>query len=105
MRCLVGTSGWSYPSWRGSFYPPMLPASQMLAWYAERFPVVEVNVTFYRVPTASVFATWRAGAPPGFVFALKAPRRITHEARLAPPARDILLSLLDAADELGDAMG
>jgi uncharacterized protein YecE (DUF72 family) len=78
----VGTSGYSYPEWRGSFYPPDLPTSRMLAYYSERFSTVEMNNTFYRLPSERLLAGWDEQTPPGFALTLKAPRRITHEARL-----------------------
>lgn len=78
----VGTSGYNYPEWKGSFYPDTLPATRMLAYYAERFSTVEINYTFYRMPNEKTVAAWVAGTPDGFTFALKAPRRITHDSRL-----------------------
>ena len=78
----VGTSGYNYPEWKGSFYPADLPASKMLAYYAARFTCVEINYTFYRMPTAKAVAGWATAVPPAFVFALKAPQRITHHRRL-----------------------
>ncbi|HSF06126.1 MAG TPA: DUF72 domain-containing protein [Methylomirabilota bacterium] len=104
MRAWVGTSGYNYPEWRGSFYPADLPAARMLAFYAERFAVVEINATFYRMPTAKTLAGWAAATPPGFRFALKAPQRITHFARL----RDVdepVRYLCDAARTLGVKLG
>ncbi len=100
----VGTSGYNYPEWKGTFYPRDLPASKMLAWYVERFPTVEINATFYRMPTAKTLTGWGAAAPPGFVFVLKAPQRITHMARL----RDIgdpLRYFCDTARTLGGKLG
>ncbi len=82
MRYWIGTSGYNYPEWRGSFYPEKFPANKMLAYYAERFDTVEVNYTFYRMPTEKLLDGWAAGTPDGFTFTLKAPRRITHDARL-----------------------
>jgi len=78
----IGTSGYSYPEWRGSFYPAGFPTSQMLSYYADHLSTVEINNTFYRLPNEKVLANWAEQTPPGFVFTLKAPRRITHEARL-----------------------
>ena len=78
----VGTSGFSYPAWRGSFYPAGLPATQMLAHYAQRLRTVEINLTFHRFPTESLLAGWRKTTPAGFRFALKAPQQITHRLRL-----------------------
>ena len=82
MRVLVGTSGYNYPAWKGPFYPPKLPASGMLSYYAERLPTVEINYTFYRMPNAKTIAGWSEATPPQFTFVLKAPKRITHDSRL-----------------------
>lgn len=82
MRYLIGTSGYNYPEWRGSFYPEKFPAGRMLAYYAERFNTVEVNYTFYRMPTEKQLDGWAQGTPETFTFTLKAPRRITHDAKL-----------------------
>jgi uncharacterized protein YecE (DUF72 family) len=81
-RVLVGTSGYNYPEWRGTFYPEKFSTAKMLAYYAERFPTVEINYTFYRMPTEKLLAGWAAGTPDSFSFTLKAPRRITHDAKL-----------------------
>lgn len=100
----AGTSGWSYPAWRGRFYPAGLPTDRMLEAYATRLATVEVNNTFYRLPRATVLAGWRAEVGPGFRFTLKAPRRITHLQKLAG-----VDGLVDAfrgnAAELGEALG
>lgn len=96
----IGTSGYNYPEWRGSFYPDTLPASRMLGYYAERFSTVEINYTFYRMPTDVVVAGWVAGTPDGFTFALKAPQRITHMARLRDCA-DTVTRFFAAVDGLG----
>lgn len=82
MQVHVGTSGYNYPEWRGTFYPEDLPAKKMFEWYARRFHAVEINYTFYRMPTAKTTDTWRDQAPAGFRYVLKAPRRITHLRRL-----------------------
>jgi uncharacterized protein YecE (DUF72 family) len=104
VRILAGTSGFSYPAWKGSFYPRDLGAPRMLSWYAARLPAVEVNNTFYRMPQPRTLAGWLAEVPPGFVFAVKAPQRITHLKRLydvdAPVA-----TFFRATVELGAAMG
>jgi uncharacterized protein YecE (DUF72 family) len=87
----VGTSGYDYPEWKGRFYPRDLPASRRLAYYAERLGTVEINATFRRAPTPEGVKGWAARTPPGFVFALKAPQRITHMRRLRDveePLRD-----------------
>jgi uncharacterized protein YecE (DUF72 family) len=100
----VGTSGYSYPEWRGSFYPERFPAAQMLPYYAERFSTVELNNTFYRMPTAKTIAGWNRDSPAGFVFGLKVPQRITHIARLRDVA-DPLHYLLDMVGALGAKLG
>ena len=90
-RVYAGTSGFSYPAWRGHFYPPDLPASQMLAFYSRALGSVEINHTFHRLPTPALVDAWTSATPPAFRFALKAPQRITHRLRLrdaAAPARD-----------------
>lgn len=104
MRILTGTSGWSYPAWKGRFYPGDLPTTRMLAAYATRLGAVEVNNTFYRMPRSSVLAGWRGEVPRGFVFALKGPQRITHFQRLANVAEPVEHFLRTAA-ELGPALG
>ena len=78
----VGTSGYNYPEWKGSFYPANLAAGKMLPYYAARFPTVEINYTFYRMPTETIAAGWATQTPDPFTFTLKAPRRITHDSRL-----------------------
>jgi len=100
----VGTSGYNYPEWKGSFYPPSLPAARMLPYYAERFSTVEINYTFYRMPTAKLVTGWAAQVPADFRFTLKAPRRITHDRRLRGVG-DALRAFLDAAAELGPRLG
>jgi uncharacterized protein YecE (DUF72 family) len=104
MRVLTGTSGWSYPAWKGHFYPDDLPSTRFLAHYARRLETVEVNASFYRTPQPATIAAWRAEAPPGFVFALKAPQRITHRKRLVDVANDVAY-FLRAAAELERALG
>jgi uncharacterized protein YecE (DUF72 family) len=78
---LLGTSGWDYPEWEGRVYPK-LGAADKLRYYATLFPVVEVNTTFYRLPAPSVAASWARRTPPGFRFAAKFPKTITHELQL-----------------------
>lgn len=104
MLILTGTSGFSYDAWRGSFYPPQLPARQMLSWYASRLPTVEVNATFYRLPRPDTLAGWRSQVPSGFTFALKAPQRITHVKRLRESS-ELVGALHRAAAELGSTLG
>ena len=83
MRILVGTSGWSYKEWKGSFYPADLPADDMLRYYGTRLPAVEINNSFYRIPKEKVLLEWADQVPADFRFVLKASRRITHINRLA----------------------
>lgn len=82
MRILAGTSGYAYKEWKGTFYPEDLPNDRMLRYYAERLPSVEINNTFYRLPSAAVLEQWANQVPDGFTFVLKASRRITHMKRL-----------------------
>jgi uncharacterized protein YecE (DUF72 family) len=100
----VGTSGYSYKDWKGSFYPAKLPDNQMLRFYAEKLPAVEINNTFYRLPKAEVLEGWAEQVPPGFRFVLKASRRITHIKRLRD-ASDETSYLYRAAASLGQHMG
>jgi uncharacterized protein YecE (DUF72 family) len=81
-RLLAGASGYSFKEWKGNFYPEKIKPEDMLAWYAERLPSVEINNTFYRMPKTAVLETWAAAVPEHFRFAIKASRRITHLARL-----------------------
>ena len=102
---LVGTSGYNYPEWKGSFYPADLPTKKMLPYYAGKFPTVEINYTFYRMPTPKLIAGWRAQVPPEFRFTLKAPKRITHDKRLRPAdVSSALEGFITAASELGPQM-
>ena len=82
MKFIVGTSGYSYPKWKGSFYPPKLPQKEMLTYYAERFAAVEINNSFYRMPATDVLKSWAKQVPESFQFAFKAPQTITHFKRL-----------------------
>ena len=102
---LVGTSGYNYPEWKGAFYPADLPAKKMLPYYAGKFPTVEINYTFYRMPTPKLIAGWREQVPPSFRFTLKAPKRITHDKRLRPAdVGESLHGFITAASELGPQM-
>ena len=78
----IGCSGWNYAGWREAFYPRGCPASRWLEFYAERLPTVEVNATFYRLPTLTATARWAEQTPPGFRFAVKVSRYLTHVKRL-----------------------
>lgn len=105
-RLLAGASGYSYKEWKGSFYPVAIRPVAMLAWYAQRLPTVEINSTFYRMPTPPVLAHWADSVPARFRFAIKASRRITHEARLqADAAADPVAYLYRALEALGDRRG
>jgi uncharacterized protein YecE (DUF72 family) len=104
MRVLAGTSGYSYKEWKGSFYPEKLANDQMLRFYGEQFETVEINSTFYRLPSEKVLVQWAEQVPEGFRFVLKASRRITHQHRLKD-AGDPLAYLLRNASVLGDKLG
>lgn len=105
-RLLAGASGYSFREWKGHFYPERIKPGDMLAWYAHRLPTVEINHTFYRMPRASVLEHWATAVPDGFRFAIKAPRRITHEARLgADAAADPVAYLYRVLEALGDKRG
>jgi uncharacterized protein YecE (DUF72 family) len=100
----VGTSGYNYPEWKGSFYPEKLPAAKMLPYYAERFPTVEINYTFYRAPNEKILQGWDAATPERFRLTLKAPKRITHDARLRD-CGDRVRQFLETAAVLGPKLG
>jgi uncharacterized protein YecE (DUF72 family) len=104
MNILVGTSGWSYKGWKGSFYPADLPADDMLRHYAGRLPAVEINNSFYRIPKEKVLLDWAEQVPPTFRFVLKASRRITHINRLSH-ADDSLDYFMRTVNCLGERMG
>jgi len=104
MKLYVGTSGYSYKEWKGTFYPQDLPARQMLRYYGERFRTVEINNTFYRLPTASVLEAWASEVVGDFKFVLKAPQRITHMRRLKNAA-DPVSELLEVAAALKRRLG
>jgi uncharacterized protein YecE (DUF72 family) len=105
MTAWVGTSGWAYKEWKGSFYPENLPDDDMLSHYGQRLTSVEVNNTFYRMPRAEVVRGWAQQVPEGFRFVLKASRRITHQAKLGPAAADPLRYMLETAGELDAKLG
>ena len=104
MSLLAGTSGYSYKEWLGPFYPEQLPAGEMLHYYAERFPTVEINNTFYRMPAIAVLEQWRDQVPDHFAFTLKAPRRITHDKRLRETEAQVAEFMRRAA-ALGNKLG
>ena len=100
----VGCSGWQYKHWRGDFYPDDVPMSRWLEYYATHFDTVEINNSFYRLPEAHSFDAWRARAPRGFVYAIKASRYITHMKKLKDPASSIDL-LFSRVTSLKSALG
>jgi len=104
MNLYVGTSGYSYKEWKGTFYPKDLPDKQMLCFYGERFRSVEINNTFYRMPKASVLEAWAAEVPADFKFVLKASQKITHFQRLKD-VRDSVEYLLNVATTLKERLG
>jgi uncharacterized protein YecE (DUF72 family) len=104
MAIWVGTSGYNYPEWKGSFYPEKLPAAKMLPYYAERFPTVEINYTFYRTPNEAILDGWNRATPGRFKLTLKAPKRITHDARLRE-CGDRVRQFFETAATLGPKLG
>jgi uncharacterized protein YecE (DUF72 family) len=100
----TGTSGFNYPEWKGRFYPEDLPSAKMLPYYAERFRTVEINYTFYRMPTRKLLAGWSSLVPDSFTFSLKAPRRITHDRRLRD-CSDLVGGFCEAAASLERRLG
>lgn len=100
----IGTSSWLFDAWRGVFYPDKLPKSQYLAYYASQFDTVEVNTSFYAIPTPATLLSWVESAPPGFTYTLKFPRTITHDRRLVD-CEDVTRTFLDSLRALGAACG
>jgi uncharacterized protein YecE (DUF72 family) len=100
----IGTSGYNYPEWKGSFYPADLSAAKMLPYYAARFPTVEINYTFYRMPNAKLVGGWAAQTPSPYKLTLKTPRRITHDSRLKQ-CGDLVRTFCEVASTLGDKLG
>ena len=96
----VGTSSWSFPDWRGVFYPPQTPADRQLSHYAAKFNSVEVNTSFYALPATKTLLRWLESVPPEFTFSLKAPREITHEKRLVD-VEQLTAAYLDRVRSLG----
>jgi uncharacterized protein YecE (DUF72 family) len=106
VKITAGTSGYAFKEWKGSFYPADIKPEGMLPFYATRFPTVEINNTFYRLPRESVLLDWAACVPEGFTFAIKASQRITHHARLKIEfAADLLGFLLKNTAVLEDHLG
>lgn len=107
MRMLVGTSGFAYKEWKGSFYPADLSNAAMLSYYAAQFPTVEINNTFYRMPSEAVLAQWSAQVGGDFRFVLKAPQTITHRKRLKQadePVEYFFRIAATLADRLGPVL-
>jgi uncharacterized protein YecE (DUF72 family) len=100
-RLLVGTSGYSYKQWKGNFYPEKLPDREMLSFYATQFSTVEINHSFYRMPTETALLNWAKSVPEGFRFALKANQQITHMQRLRG-CESTLKRFLEVASVLND---
>lgn len=100
----IGTSGYNYPEWKGRFYPENLPSAKMLPYYAARFPTVEINYTFYRMPTEKLVGGWADQTPSPYKLTLKAPRRITHDSRLKN-CGDLVAGFTGVAGSLGDKLG
>jgi len=104
MNLLVGTSGYSYKEWKGSFYPEKLAAKDMLPYYSERLKAVELNNTFYRLPKREMVESWKSQVPDNFRFSVKASQRITHFKRLKE-AEDVTRYMLDTVTPLEDRLG
>ncbi len=105
-RCAIhiGTSGWHYKHWVGTFYPEKMPPSKMFDFYAQRFDTVELNNSFYRLPSEETFRAWADAAPKGFTFAVKASRFITHNLKLKNP-QNALDNILSRAEVMGKKLG
>jgi uncharacterized protein YecE (DUF72 family) len=104
VKIAVGTSGFSYKEWKGTFYPAGMPESAMLRFYGERFSTVEINNTFYRMPKKEMLEKWPPQVPPGFTFVLKASQRITHIRRLKDVSEEVKFFFEQAAG-LGEQLG
>lgn len=105
MKVLVGTSGFAFKEWKGPFYPEDLKDDDMLTHYGTKFPTVEINNTFYRLPKESVLEGWASQVPDGFTFSIKASQRITHFARLKEEAASPLQFLLKNTEVMGARLG
>lgn len=103
-KVAVGTSGWSYDHWRGVFYPEDVPRSRWFGYYAERFPTVEVNYSFYRLPSQRTITSWRDRTPGNFLFALKGSRLISHRLRMRD-CEEALATFHERVKGLGDRLG
>ena len=104
MKTWIGTSGFQYAEWKGTFYPEDLPASKMLPYFAQRLSTTEINYTFHRIPSARTIENWKAQTPEHFRFALKAPQKITHFAKLRD-CQDTLAYFCRVISDLSDRLG
>ena len=104
MKTWIGTSGFQYAEWKGTFYPGDLPAGKMLPYFAERLSTTEINYTFHRIPSDKTIENWKALTPEHFRFALKAPQKITHFAKLRD-CQDTLAYFCRVIAQLGDRLG
>jgi uncharacterized protein YecE (DUF72 family) len=107
MKSWIGTSGFQYTEWKGTFYPETLPASKMLPFYAERFSTTEINYTFRRIPSGKTIESWFNATPARFKFSLKAPQKVTHFAKLrdcADTLRHFYQVILDLESKLGPVL-
>ena len=105
MKLLAGTSGYSFKEWKGTFYPEDIKADSMLGFYATKFPTIEINNTFYRLPKEHVLLEWASQVPEEFTFAIKASQRITHHTRLKAESQSLVEYLLKNTATLGDRLG
>ncbi len=103
-KILVGTSGWHYDHWKGPFYPQQARSDELLDFYTRRFSTVEINNSFYHLPSRKTFSAWRDATPPAFIFAVKASRYITHMKKLKDPEK-ALEKFFSCADGLGSKLG
>lgn len=104
MTLWIGTSGFQYAEWKGTFYPDPFPASKMLPYYAERFPTTEINYSFRRIPSIKSIANWAAATPEHFKFSFKAPQKVTHFAKLRDTG-DTVTFFHSVISELGSRLG
>ena len=105
MKLRAGTSGYAFKEWKGPFYPEKMKDTEMLGFYSGKFPTVEINNTFYRLPKEPVLLEWASQVPEEFTFAIKASQRITHHARLKPESFDTVDFLLKNTAALGSRLG
>lgn len=103
-KLLIGTSGFSYPEWKGTFYPEDLPSKKYLSFYAQHFKTTEINNTFYRIPTYQLTESWYKEVPPDFLFTLKMSQAVTHRKKLNH-AEEEMERFLDASTGLKEKLG